>query len=621
MKKFILLILFLFIISYSFSQEVSYQTRIALVNKFRSIDVSSLQAGWNVQITNLDNPFEGNKTYAEHIKKIKEDVEKRFPRKKFDGYKIQKINEVDTPLVISGFEGNVFYNSVPNDNSLAVSNEGMLMSAINTSIYFFDTNDDTLLQTIQLSAFSDTLGLVTDQYDPKLLYDPDADKFIIVYLAGFLDSTSNIIVGFSQSNDPLGLWNMYSLPGNPVLDTSWSDFPAIAMTQDELFITVNLLKNNESWQNAFKQSVVWQLDKNSGYSGAALTSKLWYNILYGGRSMRNLNPTGGGSKLYGPDMFLLSDRNFDIQNDTIFLLHITGGLSDSSAVMTVNPVISDKAYGMPPKAKQPLGHTFETNDARVLGSFYENDKIQFAGNTVDTLTGQASFFHGVINNVNETPSLHMNIFTDTLDFGYPNLSYTGNTSDNNTAIITVNHSSLTTCAGFSAYFYDGCGSYSSRITLKSGNTYVNLLSGSYERWGDYSGSQRKYNDPGKVWVAGSFGKYIKQGFNIWREHGTWIAQLRKPDDEIIVPEYFDLLAYPNPVNDVMYVTVDIPYDAQIEVDLFDITGKLVKRLMEGDVTAGKNLITFSTVLLRNGAYFLSIKDSKSIFLTKKIVKG
>lgn len=624
MKKLYTASFFFLVFSFqSFSQQWSYKSITNLYPLENTVDISSVKEEWNFHILNLDNLSEENKAYADYIGLIKKEVEKRFPRNKFFDLNGQKNYEVvDTPQVISGFEGNPFVSSVPNDNTMAVSNDGMLVSAINTSIYFFDTKNDTLLKTISLSAFSDTLGLVTDQYDPKLLYDPSADKFIIVYLAGFLDSTSNIVVGFSQSNDPLGLWNMYSLPGNPLMDVSWSDFPAIANTENELFITVNLLMNNESWQNAFKQSVVWQIDKSGGYSGALLTSKLWYDILYGNKSMRNLNPIGGGSQLYGPDIFLLSNRNFDVQNDSIFLLHITGDIGNSASEITINPVISDQTYGMPPKARQPLNHTFETNDARILGGFIENNKIQFVGNTVDTLTGNASIYHCILSDPGGTPSLHLNIFTDTIDYGYPNISYAGNSSDNNSSIISVNHSSPSTPAGFSAFYYNGNGSYSPRITLKKGITYVNLLSGSYERWGDYSGSQRKYNEPGKVWVAGSFGKVRQQGFTTWREHGTWIAELKKPDDEVVVlPEYYSLLAYPNPVSDIMYVTVEIPTDSQIEVELYDVSGKLIKKLMSGQVSAGTNLLTFSTLPLRNGTYLLMIKDSKSIFLTKKIVKG
>jgi hypothetical protein len=611
-----------FFCSYSYAQQYeviqgSYQLKVVA-------DPGQAKDSWNAQVLNLDNPYEGNKAYAEHIQQIKQEVEKRFPRKQYPGFKEQNVLNVDTPMVISGFEGNPFYNSVPNDNSLAVSNDGMLMSAINTSIYFFDTNNDTLLKTVQLSTFSDTLGLVTDQYDPKLLYDPDADKFIIVYLAGFLDSTSNVIVGFSQSNDPLGLWNLYYLPGNPISDTSWSDFPAIAMTENELFITVNLLKNNESWQNAFKQSVVWQVDKNSGYTGDTLSSKLWYNILYDGKSMRNLNPIGGGSQLYGPDIYFLSDRNFDVQNDTIFLLHLSNVISDSSATMTVTPVIADKAYGMPPKARQPSGHTFETNDARVLAGFFENNVIQFVGNTIDTLTGNAAFFHGIMSNLLGSPSLHLEIISDTVDFGYPNISYTGTSSFDYSAIITVNHSSPTTPAGFSAYFYNGSGSYSPRIFLKKGNTFVNLLSGSYERWGDYSGSQRKYDEPGKVWVAGSFGKLHQVGVVTYHEHGTWIAQLEKPAENASLGEFSSvgsgLLVYPNPSNDIMYINFDMPDDANVEVTIYDLSGKRIRQLLSGHVESGDNLLTFDSHLLSRGTYVITIKDQDNIFLTQKIVK-
>jgi hypothetical protein len=627
MKK-ILTFSFIFLFSFCrlFSQQSTYNMQAESFPLKTIVNPSAVTNDWNFKISNLDNPKEGNKSYTEHIEKMKEDVEKRFPGNNTFVFKELDSTQVDTPLVISGFEGNVFVNSVPNDNTLAVSDDGMLMSAINTSIYFFDTNNDTLLKMVSLSAFSDTLNLVPDQYDPKLLYDPSADKFIIVYLAGFLDSTSDIVVGFSQTSDPLGLWNMYYLPGNPLSDTSWSDFPAIAMTENELFVTVNLLENNETWQNAFKQSVVWQIDKTTGYTGALMQTKLWYNILYDGKSIRNLNPVQGGSQLYGPDIYLVSDRNFDIQNDTIFLLHISDDLSNTSATLTVNPVLSDKAYGMPPKAHQQWGHTFETNDARILGSFYENNEIQFVGNTIDTLSGDASFYHGIMNDVTGSPSIHLNIFSDTLCFGYPNLSYTGDNATNNSAIITVNHSSASTCPGYSAFYYDGSGNYSPRITLKKGETYVNLITGSYERWGDYSGSQRKYDEPGKVWVVGSFGKAVQQGVNLIRQHGTWIAQLQKPAENADIPEneiisgISSLSANPNPFEEILYVTVDLPYDSQIEVELFDITGKLVKCFMTGKAAAGKNLLTFNTVPLKNGIYFLTIKDDKSIFLNKKIVK-
>lgn len=612
----------LFPVSLFSQQNCTFQTKTFAFAKHHSVNISEINNDWNVKILNVENPVEDNKTYAEYIEKCKSAIEKRYPRKDNSANFLKSTNilTVDTPFVINGFEGNLFEANIPNDNSLAVSNDAKLMSAMNCNLYFYDLLQDSLMKKISLGAFSDTLNLFPDQYDPKLLYDSQADRFIAVYLAGFLDSTSSIIVGFSQTEDPTGFWNLYYLPGNPLADTSWSDFPAIAITNDELFVTVNLLKNDEEWQAAFKQSVVWQIDKASGYSGSLMQTKLWSDIKFDGKPIRNLNPIQGGSHSVGPDIYLLSDRNFSTQNDSLFLLHVSNNILDTSATMTINALISDKSYGMPPNAKQPMSQLLQTNDARVLGGFIENNNIQFVGNTIDTTSGFATFYHGIVSNVSSNPSAKLTLMSDTLEFGYPNISYTGKSTSDNTAMITVNYSNSKTYPGFCAFYYNGAGEYSQKIILQKGNTFVNLMSGA-DRWGDYSGSQRVYNDPGKVWVAGSFGKYVHQGLYTYRLHGTWLAELQKPADEIIIPETFDLLAYPNPVSDQILVDLSIPYDTELEVALYDINGRLVKLLLKGPANAGKTLFSFSTLPLRNGIYFLSIQDSKSIFLTRKIVKG
>ncbi len=605
----------------------TYKTTEFVFAKYNTVNVSTIKPNWNVRLLNLENSFEGNEAYEASIKKIKMEAALRFPRKN----PFQNINKssiktsLDTCVIMKGFEGNLFVNSTPNDNTLAVNNSGMLISDINSSIYIYDTQNDTLLKTFPLSVFSDTLSLNSNQYDPKLLYDPAADKFVMTFLAGNQDSLSNIVLAFSQTNDPLGLWNLYSIPGNPLSDSSWTDFPAIALSQNELFITVNLLKDTGSWQTSFKQSIIWQIDKNRGYSGDTLHSKLWSQINTGDKPIRNIHPIQGGSALTGPDMYLLSNRNFAIQNDTVFMLHITNVLSDTNTIMTITPVVSDRCYGMPPDALQPANQTFATNDARVLGGFIENDKIQFVGNCMDTLTGKATVYHGIINNVSSTPSVHLTLMADTLELGYPNIAYTGVGSADNSAIISVNYTGKFTNPGFAAFNYNGITAiYSSMGHLKSSSSYVNLFGGTDpERWGDYSGSQRVYNEPGKVWVAGSFGKKIN---TFIRAHGTWIAQLQKAPPDAGIQSYSSihnnssLTAYPNPVTDLLFIELHIPYDAHIEVSLYDENGRLVKLLLQTNALEGKNLLSFSTQPLARGVYFLRVKDNKQLFLTKKVVK-
>ena len=623
-----LFIILFFLSLCSFAQvKTTYQKTEFAFSKYNTVNVATVKPNWNVKLLNLENSFEGNKAYEESIQKIKKEAEQRFPRKNIS----QNTNKTtlktspDTCVIIKGFEGNLFVNSTPNDNTLAVNNNGMLISDINSSIYIYDTQNDTLLKTIPLSVFSDTLTLNSNQYDPKLLYDPSADKFVMTYLSGTQDSTSNIVLAFSQTNDPLGLWNLYSIPGNPLSDTSWTDFPAIALSQNELFITVNLIEDTGSWQTAFKQSIIWQIDKNKGYNGDTLLTKLWSQIKTGDKPIRNIHPIQGGSALTGSDMYLLSDRNFAVQSDTVFMLHITNVISDINSVLTITPVVSDKCYGMPPDALQPGNQTFATNDARVLGGFIENDKIQFVGNSMDTLTGKATVYHGIINNVSTTPSAHLTLMSDTLELGYPNIAYTGVGSTDNSSIISVNYTGKFTNPGFAAFNYNGItGIYSSLGNLKSSTSYVNLFSGpSAERWGDYSGSQRVYNQPGKVWVAGSFGKKLN---SFTRVHGTWIAQLQKAAPDAGIEQHSAMNAnagiatYPNPVSDLMFVELSLPFDTHIDVCLFDVNGRLVKMLMQTNAKQGKNLLSFSTQLLSQGVYLLTVKDDKQIFLTKKIVK-
>ena len=61
-----------------------------------------------------------------------------------------------------------------------------------------------------------------------------------------------------SSNNPLDEWNVYMLTGDVLGTDHWTDYPAISLTNDELFITGNLLQHNVSWQEGFYQSLIWQ---------------------------------------------------------------------------------------------------------------------------------------------------------------------------------------------------------------------------------------------------------------------------------------------------------------------------------------------------------------------------
>ena len=135
------------------------------------------------------------------------------------------------------FVANPWGLSTPNDNDMAISNSGHLISVINTNILVRNTVTNVNSPVKSLAVFTTPINALHQEFDPKVIYDPVKDRFVLVCLVGFVDTTSKIIVGFSQTNDPAGNWNLYALPGNPLNNNLWSDYPMIAMTDKELFLT------------------------------------------------------------------------------------------------------------------------------------------------------------------------------------------------------------------------------------------------------------------------------------------------------------------------------------------------------------------------------------------------
>ena len=85
-------------------------------------------------------------------------------------------------------------------------------------------------------------------------------------------------------------WNVYMLKGDALETNHWTDYQQYHLTK-EVVITGNLLLDGVSWQLGFNQSIIWQIDKSSGYSGAdSLSFNLWSDIKDDSIYIRNIHP-------------------------------------------------------------------------------------------------------------------------------------------------------------------------------------------------------------------------------------------------------------------------------------------------------------------------------------------
>ncbi len=510
------------------------------IQKVATVNPLEYQVGYEAQLQNLEAPAPGGSSYRGYLRELRKAVREAHPIKTTGAIQ-NKTQEAPAPVVLNGFtkmrrfpSGLVtpLQGGIPNDNTMAISKDGILLSAINSVLWAYDTKTDSMLFPISiLSLQFMASGFSTENYyDPKLLYDKDADRFILTWLGNNRPENSKVMMAFSSTNNPVDPWHVYTIPGNPLQNNRWTDFPAIATTGDELFYTGNLIVPDVSWQLGFDGSVIWQIDKKAGFAGApTLPTKLWSDIKHNGRFTRNLFPVPGADG-DAEEIYFLSNRNFDITNDTIFIVKLRGGINDPNAQLEVVATTTNTPYGLAPNGRQSNTNLsdptsgLDVNDARVLGGFLLDGTIQFVSTTVNPETGLAAIYHGFIPNPDDSlPTITGNIIGDaSLDLAYPNIAWTGKDVCQGQAIIGLNYTSPQVFAGTGVVFFGNDSTYSSLVRLKDGENYINRLAGTYDRWGDYYGIQRKYDEPGKVFLAGFYGLPTRAG-------GTWLAELITAD--------------------------------------------------------------------------------------------
>jgi hypothetical protein len=560
-------------------------------------------------------PFPGGNSDKVLLKAIKMESAARYPRK---AGKTNEKSLVPVPQVMAAYDvhGGT---GIPPDNYLAVSDSGRLTSVINSSIYVYQADSGSLLYNKSLSGFTNGLGLSTIngyRFDPKVIFDPLSNRFIAVVLSG-TNQYSNLVLAFSHTADPAGEWNLYKHSGNPFADSTWFDYPAIAITENEFFLTGNQLRYNSSWQTGFSQTIIYQINKASGYSGDSLVMNLWSDIDYVGRPIRNLHPVKGGGSIKGPEQFFLSNRNFAVQNDSIFIVKINGEIGSPACSLSITHTLTDLPYGAAPNGRQKnTSKTLATNDGRVLGAFVEGDEIQFVSNSVDTLNGNAAIYHGKITGMlsgNYSVSGTL-ISIDSLDFGYPNITYVEPGTGGYASLISFNHSGPNRFPGFSVLYYDGS-SHSDILPLKEGLTYIDRLSQTEQRWGDYSGSQRLWSVPGVVWVEGIYGKG-----NAYGCHAVKIGSYNADVNEYENVPFADLKVFPNPADQWMHIDFQIPESGEVRFVLRDMSGRQVGVILERNCQKGKNILTFNTNTLRSGIFSVSMEVAGKTLMVQKFVK-
>lgn len=515
------------------------------------------------------------------------------------------------PLLSLEFQGN---NSpaTPNDNDVAIGNNGFGISVLNSNLRIFDSVGNGVF-TRTLSVFARSAGDFNRAFDPRVSYDPIRDRFIVVFLNGTTSRDNNPVLCFSASNDPTGLWYCYTLPGNPLNDTSWSDYPIISISDQDLFLTLNLLRDSSGWKDGFRQSIIWQIALDEAYKGDSLQHILWKDIKFNNQPLWSICPAQGGLLPSGPESWFISVRPSDISNDSVFVHQISNSVKSGNAKLSTRLIRVNQPYGIAPSAKQPSGQWLETNDARVLSAVYQAPFLHFAGNARNQQSNRAGIYYARWY-VGEPDASLVILSSDTLEFGYPDIAYAGKGGEDDPAVmITFSHVGVNTQPGTSVAYFNYSQSPSEVLRVRQGVQSIDVLVDTFERWGDYTGIQRKYNRPGEFWLSGSYGERVNR---------TTIAKVVNADQSVNVPKsptHITQHLYPNPSSHTVSFDFETNHSQYIRFALFDAQGKEVLLLLEDFIKAGKNHFSFNADAIAGGMYWFRAIGDQGYLVNKPLV--
>ncbi len=505
--------------------------------------------------------------------------------------------------------GKSFYGDIdggcPNDNTISVSNGGKIISMMNGAVGIYNTNGSKL-NTYGLGSFFN--NLIGDPCDPKVEYDRVSDRFFM-FVQACGDYKDKIAFGFSQTNDPNGNWYIYVFSSDPFSDGSWSDYPKIGFTKDEVFVSLNLFGATDG---NYRQSVVYQLDKKAGYKGENLTNLLWRDFKEG-----TMLVIRSGVNQYGPGVYLV---NTHFQSASEFTLYdITNNINGNPQLKTYK--IPTTYYEVPAAADQAgSSQKLDTGDGRAQDGFYQNGIIHFVHSVSDKGYGAVRYYR-----INTSDMNGNNFFTTSdagnKDYVYPSLSPFTNSPTDQTAILHFGASGVNYYSEMRAkvFNHDFTTEASGLIKAADAPTTDCYDSGrGVSRWGDYTGIALQYNGSvPTVWVAGSISSTFT---GIW---WTYIAELKaqgvstSTSDEDIMREW---KAYPNPTQNRINLEFNIEKRGEVNFTLYNYTGQVVSELYRDVVKNGDNRFSFDVSSLDDGIYLLTVKNSNNeIIKNEKII--
>ena len=389
--------------------------------------------------------------------------------------------------VVASFPGISATGWLPPDCTLAVGPRHVVVSVNATvSVYARTGGAPTLTHT--LVAWFASVIAPAKLFDPKLLYDQQAGRWVLVALAdGPGPTDSFVLISISKTADPNGAWWNYKIDatkdGNKKTN-DWADYPSVGLDSQALYLTVNMFQRS----GGFTGARLFVIPKTGPYAGGALTFKSFTKLKNGDGSLAfTVQPC---HTFGAPGAEFLVNTAFPSSvgtRDYVTLWSVT----NPSAPTLTRKTIKVAAYGMPPDADQRGGGTpLDSGDPRVLNAVSRGGAVWCAFVTTHSFGGPpvAAIQWLQLNPTSGTLTQQGVYGANGAHYFYPGVM----PNTNGDLLVVFSRSSTTEFASIAATgrrAADPPGTLGGSVPITAGTAnYVGLDGSGRNRWGDYAGA-------------------------------------------------------------------------------------------------------------------------------------
>ena len=514
------------------------------------------------------------------------------PRHLFDRADIEGEKSGQTMEPCRSFSGITNTGWNPPDPHVAVG-PSQVVVVVNSSIGIFDRNTGAqLLQSTGGFWFQNTTpppasGFI---YDPKVIYDPMAGRFVILFLC--LDETNNkaeYLISASQSSDAMGNWYSYNLDATRDGDTptsNWADYPGLGF---DLFDAVYITSNQWQFGGGYQYVKVRIVPKTQLYTGTAISYTDFTNLTYeDGSTAFTVKPATTYSNANGE--FLLSNIWYGGNYTTYW--KITDPLGHSGLPrLTRKPQVNlATSYPASPDMQQQGGSPVGSLGAMTQDVTYRNGKVYTSFDEgFNWGSGQVAAIRVLgIDTATSVATIDKVFGSDQKYYFFPNIYV----DPANKIYLVYNRSASNEYISV-RYVEDLVNDFTSRI-LKAGEGPHS--GGNPVRWGDYAGVAGDPLDQNRLWICS---EYSVSSANSW---STWVGQVPSLITKPTLATPNDGVKIPSPVS--LSWDVSTPatsYVLQVDDDSTFATPKI-------DVVVGSNSYS-ATTLDERVLYYWHVKGN------------